>query len=92
MKTKSKKYIIINWTNNDIKWGTEEQFKKWRKKIDKETKEFIDANYDEEDGVTLENADVGYTTRKVGCGIEHYSDDGDCGMNSEESYLELTKF
>ena len=90
MKTKSKKYIVINWVNNNIKSGTEEQFRKWKSKIDKNTLKIITSEYDEDEGVTLENAGFGYTKRKVGCGFEHYNDDGEGGSNSEESYLELT--
>jgi len=90
MKTKSKKYIVINWENNDIKWGTEKQFQKWKNKTNKEVLDIIKSEYDEDEGITLENVGMGYTKRKVGCGFEHYNDDGDGGNNGEESYLELT--
>jgi len=90
MKTKNKKYIVVNWVTNDVKWGTEKQFQSWKNKIDKDIQKIINSEYDKDEGVTLENVGIGYTKRKVGCGFEHYNDDGDGGSNSEESYFELT--
>ena len=72
---KSKKYIVINWVTNDVKWGNEKQFQSWKNKIDKDILKIINSEYDKDEGVTRENVGIGYTKKKVGCGFEIYNED-----------------
>ena len=83
---KNKKYVKINWESNELSYAGEKDFQKWKNGVDKQTKQLVK----ESEGFDEENPGFGYTKRKVGCGFEHYNDDGDCGSVDGISYLELT--